>query len=145
MCRAFSATSLGDPRPSGVAAFDKETGALASWNPFGTGSGYVNDLLLDAGVVYLGGTFSDVGGQPRSHLAAADAVTGVVTSWDPNVTGFFSSVSTMCADGGTIYFSGRFDAVGTGPEKVRRENFRRGGSGDGAGCAGRAAVCGRGR
>lgn len=119
----FFGDIAGEIRPSGVAAFDKETGALASWNPFGTGSGYVNDLLLDTGVVYLAGTFSDVGGQPRSHLAAADAVTGAVTSWDPNVTGFSSSVNSICADGGTIYFSGRFDAVGTGPAKVSRENF----------------------
>jgi trimeric autotransporter adhesin len=79
-------------RRAGLAAVDP-AGRVTDWNPGVTGavvpgegsevnSGSVLALAVVRGTVYAGGTFTVVGGQPRSNLAAVDT-SGVVTEWNP--------------------------------------------------------------
>ena len=70
-----------------AAQIDATTGALVTtFNPnpdsqaraVAVGSDPVN-----GDTVYIGGSFSTAGGQPRSHLAAVSASTGALTPWAP--------------------------------------------------------------
>lgn len=76
----------GQPRNS-VAAFDLTTGELLPWAPVvATGNGgpsSVQSLAVQGNIVYLGGRFTQVAGQPRGGLAAVDATSGAVLPWAP--------------------------------------------------------------
>ncbi len=80
--------------------------SVSPWNP-GV-SGAVRSLLVNGNNVYVGGSFSFLGGQYRPLLGSVDAVTGTTTSWDPNVDG--ASVYALALDGGTVYAGGDFTA-----------------------------------
>lgn len=68
-------------RPSRVAAFDAATGQLTAWNPIANGD--VLALGLQGDAVYVGGTYTSIGGRYRSGFAALNAATGEVTPWNP--------------------------------------------------------------
>jgi PQQ enzyme repeat len=79
-------------------------------------NGRVNAILIQNGVIYLGGRFTAVrpagsssGGVTRNHAAALSLTTGQVLPWDPNVNG---TVQALAARGGTIYLGGSFSNVG---------------------------------
>ncbi len=66
--------------------------------------------------LFLGGSFTEVGGQPRYGLAAVDATTGEVLPWNPNanyagVAGE-AIVQAMALEGNTLYVGGSFSYVG---------------------------------
>ena len=62
--------------------------------------------------VYIGGSFTIVGGQPRAGLAALDATTGAVDrSWRADVAGEVAALAAS-ADGTTLYVGGLFTSVG---------------------------------
>src|SRR5207244_3791437 len=63
-----------------VAAFNATTGAVLKWNP-GT-NGTVRTIAVTSTRVYLGGSFSSVGGKARSNLAAV-TYAGAVAKWNP--------------------------------------------------------------
>jgi outer membrane protein assembly factor BamB len=66
----------------------------------------VQALAASSGTVYLGGSFSNVGGSSRSRLAAVDATTGaVVSSFAPRPDG---AVSSLALSSGTLYAGGSF-------------------------------------
>jgi hypothetical protein len=102
----------------GLAAIDP-AGQVTDWNPglawapdpldylFGL-SGTVHALAVVGGTVYVGGDFSNVGGQWRRNLAAIDA-TGRVTGWNPSASG---PVFALAPSGDTIYLGGQFVSVG---------------------------------
>lgn len=66
-------------------------GFVTRWNP--TPSGSVHSLAVANGVVYHGGSFSQMGGQARSHIAAFDATSGALLSWNPGANGSVSSLA----------------------------------------------------
>lgn len=103
-------------RPS-LGAVDRLTGAVAAWNP--STDGEVSALLVDAGVIYFAGSFSEAGALLRQNLAAAD-VSGLVQSWNPGSNG---SVSALLADSGVIYAGGSFTAAGGGTADTTRLNL----------------------
>ncbi len=73
--------------------------------------GQVFAVLPDgAGGWYLGGSFTEIGGVPRSGLARIDAA-GAVLPWDPSVTGF-PVVRSIVVRGDVMYVAGQFGAVG---------------------------------
>jgi len=74
--------------------------------------GIVYSVKYDAGaqVVYIGGAFTHVDGQPRNHLASIDVLNGTLTSWNPNVNGI---VYAMQWSSDTLYVGGEFGVVGT--------------------------------
>jgi hypothetical protein len=79
--------------------------------------GTVFDLAVDEGVVYVGGTFSRVGGEPRQRLAAVDRGTGHVMPWAPEPAGGIPStrVETLALRGQTLYVGGYFSSIAGAP------------------------------
>lgn len=86
--------------------FDAVTGLVVkqSPNPYGAVRCAVPD---GAGGWYIGGDFTELGGQPRSRLAHI-LPDGSVSAWAPAVVG---SVRTMLIKGDTLYFGGGFTQV----------------------------------
>jgi hypothetical protein len=72
-------------------------------------NGRVNAIALSGDTVYIGGSFTSVGGEPRSRLAAIDADTGRVTNWAPHVS---RPVSALAVSGNTVYAGGAFNKAG---------------------------------
>ncbi len=62
-----------------------------------------------AGILYIGGSFTQVGGQSRNNAAAFNLWTGELTSWNPDVNG---PVHAILAIDGAVYLGGAFTQVG---------------------------------
>ncbi len=81
-----------------------------------TGANTVSALALNSGTLYLGGSFTNVGGSPRFRIAAVDATTGALSAWNPNMN---STVSALATDGTNLYAGGIFTVVTNGGTTVR--------------------------
>jgi hypothetical protein len=93
---------------SNVAAFLPASGTFdANWHP--NPNGPVNALALSGGQLYLGGNFTQVGGQATSGLAAVTSTTGAVQSWAPRVSG--GVVAALAVNGGSIFVGGNFTSL----------------------------------
>jgi hypothetical protein len=66
-------------------------------------------VLVDGGVVRLGGLFSAIGGASRSFVGAVNRATGLVSGWDPHAD---QSVSCIAQDDTTVYLGGSFNHIG---------------------------------
>ena len=86
-------------------------GSVSDWNPglSAPATGFVNSLSLSGGLLYLGGTFTAIGGVARANLAAVDAADGAVAAWNPGANG---PVSALVADGATVHVGGTFTSAG---------------------------------
>jgi hypothetical protein len=89
---------------AGVASLDAATGAVdIAFNPGVTG---VTALAVAGNVLYLGGSFSSVGGQGRAGLAAVDVATAALLPWNPQLA-FGRGVSQLVpTPGGTVVADG---------------------------------------
>ena len=108
-------TSIGDSTRYDIAALDPSTGLATSWNPEQNGpagSGEVTALAVSGSVVYAGGTFTFIGGQPRNRIAAIDALTGLATTWNPGGTGANGDVWSIVVSGSSVYAGGSFYTMG---------------------------------
>lgn len=85
-----------------LAAVDPETGAIR-W--FLDLEGGIAAAVFEGDTLYLGGTFSSIGGIGRSNLAAIDGRTGELLAWAPSVN---AGVSVMAIEGSTAYVGGAF-------------------------------------
>lgn len=66
----------------------------------------------DGATVYLGGTFTAVGGQTRANLAAVDADAGVaLANWQADTTGVTPDVTALATHGDRLYVGGRFGFI----------------------------------
>ena len=104
-------SSIGGQPRDNIAALDPSTGAATAWNP--GASGVVPDveaLAVSGSVVYAGGHFTTVAGQPRSNLAAIDTSSGQATAWNPSPNAF--SVSAIAPARSTVYVGGDFTKIG---------------------------------
>ena len=74
----------------------------------------VNALALsgDGGTLYVGGSFTFIGGQTRNNLAALEAATGRVTSFDPAGLGTDGPVFALEVSGTQVYVGGEFELLG---------------------------------
>src|SRR5215204_3827417 len=104
-----------------LAAIDANTGhLLQGWNPNATrssGSSEVRAMALssDGTRLFVGGTFTRVGGTSHSRLAAIDTTTGQATSWNPgSVTG---TVYALAASASRSYAGGDFTSVAGQPRE----------------------------
>ncbi len=121
----------GQPRRS-VAALDATTGqAINPWNSNTNGTGAVRALAVEGRRIYVGGTFTHIGGLARNRVAALDSTTGsAIPSWDPNVNPSTSTVSTdvevsaIDVSGPTVYIGGTFiSIIGKQPQAQTRNNI----------------------
>jgi hypothetical protein len=91
-----------------LAAFDATTGALRSTFVANT-NGPVRALVSDGARLYVGGSYTTIGGQARSRLAAVDLVTGAVAgSWSANAN---SNVYGLAVGGGRLFVGGSFTTL----------------------------------
>jgi outer membrane protein assembly factor BamB len=74
----------------------------------------VSAIEYAAGTVYVGGTFTSIGGQPRNHVAAVDASTGTATAWNAHLDPG-GDVRSLLAIGRTVLVGGSFSTVGGQP------------------------------
>lgn len=103
-----------------LAAIDLVTGAgIASFNPDVTnslGTASVRSLALspDGTILYVGGNFDAVDGQPRANIAAIDLATGQPTGYAPQVaqsSGVLAQVNAILTTTARVYFGGKFSTV----------------------------------
>lgn len=81
------------------------------WPPLGGGKVKSLALSRDGTVLYAGGDFTALGGQPRIRLAAVDTASGTLdAAWNPGANGAVSSL-TISEDGTKVYVGGNFGQV----------------------------------
>ena len=119
---ASPGTSL-TPRTN-LLAYNITTGALVtSFAPQVNGQIYAVAPSPDGSRVYIGGDFTSVNGQVRSHVAAFDTATGQLsTAFKP--TGVNGRVRGMVATGDSVYVGGGFYALSTGQTRNNLAAFR---------------------
>jgi len=69
----------------------------------------VDAVAISGNTIYVGGDFSDIGGQPRNYIAALDATTSRALDWNMNagfIYGASPFVSTIALSGPTVYIGG---------------------------------------
>jgi hypothetical protein len=107
-------THVGSADRKCIAALDLSGGLATDWNPAtGPVVSYVSTIVPSGSVIYLGGSFENMGGEFRRNAAAVDASTGLATAWNPDATGGFSPNVTAIAIGNDVaYLGGAFTTVG---------------------------------
>ena len=106
-------TTVGGVARNGLAHINADGTLDAAFGPRVNSS--VTALAVSGGVVYAGGTFTQVNqGQAtsatRNYIAAFDA-SGTVTAFDPNVN---NQVTALAVSGGVVYAGGSFSTVNEG-------------------------------
>ena len=108
-------TNIGGQFRGYIAALDASSGLATAWNPNASAqyipSPQVRALAVSGNIVYAGGDFSKIGGQPRSGIAALDATSGLATAWNPS-GGY---VDALAISGSTVYVCGAFNYMGGQP------------------------------
>ena len=102
---------------------DQDTNNLfTDWNPTfdeKDGDNYINTLTLADNVLYVGGFFDAIGGQPRNNVAALSLTTGAATDWNPNVSNpeapGSEDVYSIVSSPDSVYIGGAFTQVGDSP------------------------------
>ncbi|MBK8870964.1 MAG: T9SS type A sorting domain-containing protein [Elusimicrobia bacterium] len=81
-------------------------------------NGYINAMVKKGDVIYLGGKFDSVGGEPRSNLAAINTK-GELLSWAPQLqtVDYGNGVNSMVVSGDQIIVAGEFTSVNDKPRK----------------------------
>lgn len=97
----------GEVTRQNVAAFNATTGAVLNWNPGANGT--VRAIAAVSTRVYLGGTFTSVGGRARSNIAAV-STTGQVAKWNPGANR--SVFVIRLGPNGNLFVGGDFGKVG---------------------------------
>lgn len=92
-------------------AINKSTGAIENWAP--NPDNQVHRLLVVDGKLYVGGYFSNIGGQPRQQFAVYDANT--LTLLNAPSCNFNGLVNSFKVDGGKIWIGGEFSTVNNIP------------------------------
>ena len=115
-----SVRPAGDPEGTGevprsnVFAFNAHTGALLPWDPSPNGTVRALAAGPTGNTIFMGGTFSTVGGHAHASLAAVAACTnfatcpGTVLSWGAHTNG---DVFSLMAAGTKLYVGGNFGQV----------------------------------
>ncbi|WP_022929363.1 delta-60 repeat domain-containing protein [Patulibacter americanus] len=97
---------VGGRRASGIAAFDRRTGARRDFDA--RVAGPVDAVVPHGDRLYITGFFGSVAGVERNRVAAVDRHTGELLPWDPAANG---APKTAISDGRRLYVGGRFDWI----------------------------------
>jgi hypothetical protein len=101
-----------------IAGINASDGAATNFdpNPSGAGieGGVVTALAVDGSIVYAGGYFDTIGGQPRSLLAGLNSDDGSATSFNPDAAGGVTVYALAVASDGTLYVGGSFPTFDLG-------------------------------
>ena len=90
-----------------LAAVDMTTGALLPWNPNANGTVYA--LLASGGNIYVGGSFTSVGGAPHKNLAEVNGTDGALVTSFANTTRPNKAVRALAVSPtGNLYVGGAF-------------------------------------
>ena len=85
----------------------RRAAAATGFNP--NADGAVNAIAVNGAGVYLGGAFTHVGPDARSHVAVVDAGTGAAGAWNPGVDGTVNAVYLI---GSQVFVGGLFGNAG---------------------------------
>lgn len=109
-------SSLGGVSRNGLAAINVADGTATSWDPHGEGMNgnyaVANALAVSGSTIYVGGTFTTIGGQSRSNIAAVSTTEGMATAWDPSAD---NAVNAIALSGNVVYVGGFFQNIGGAP------------------------------
>jgi hypothetical protein len=106
--------SFTGPNHCSAMSLDPETGAVDSaWAPHPSclplSRTAIHAVAAIGSTVYVGGRFTELGGQPRSNIAAIDVATGTLTAWAPSIDGAVRHLAV--ASGSSLYIAGAFRRV----------------------------------
>lgn len=105
-------TKLGGQTRNGLAKVQASTGGDLGWIPnptFNAGGGLIFAIDAVGSSVYVGGVFTAIGGQPRTHLARLSATTGeAMAGFAPNPD---DAVFTLLVSGGAVLAGGDFNTI----------------------------------
>ncbi|MBI5326010.1 MAG: T9SS type A sorting domain-containing protein [Ignavibacteriae bacterium] len=92
-----------------IAAIDANTGFATSWDP--NSNGAVLSMALSGNILYVGGGFTNIGGQARNNIAALKTDTDffIATNWNPNAD---EVVTRLILSGTNVYCAGSFSVIG---------------------------------
>ena len=62
----------------------------------------VNTIAVSGNTVYVGGSFTNIGGEERTAIAALDATTGLATAWNPRASRGRTVVYRFLVNGPTV-------------------------------------------
>ena len=85
-------------------------GRVATWAP--DPNAPVATLSLAGKTLYVGGSFTTIGGQLRTSAAAIDIRTGTATPWNPSAD---AGVTAILATPSTVFVGGWFSTIGGKP------------------------------
>jgi trimeric autotransporter adhesin len=111
---------IGGQSRSGIVALDESTGFLTSWDANAPSGSVVQAIalsnpLIGEPLIYVGGNFTSMGGQPRNFMAALDAQFGFATEWSPNPDAPVSTLALSPTSPTTIYAGGQFTSIAGQP------------------------------
>lgn len=99
-----------------LAAVDKVTGQLASWNPAPTSSVLCIASSTDGSTIYVGGSFTTIATEYRARTAAFNATTLAILPWTVAAS---ETVRAICVQDDVVVLGGGFSTLGGQP----RENL----------------------
>ena len=103
---------VGGVKRRGVVALDAATGQPTSFDAGLNGDGY--EIAHQGSTLYVGGLFTQVGGQPMQNLAALDAATGAARPVFANVQAN-GAVNTLAISANRLFIGGAFTSLGSNP------------------------------
>jgi hypothetical protein len=97
---------------TGIARVNSNTALVDdAWAPSANVSD-VRALAVDSSGLYVGGSFTSIGGQTRNRIARISTTTGLAdASWNPNADGRVDALAT--GGDGVVYAGGTFTQIGT--------------------------------
>lgn len=104
-------SSIGGVSKNSIAKLDNSTGAVDPiFNPNLSLYTEVRCMAIAGNDIYVGGSFSTIGGQTNYNLAKLDKTSGNANgAWKPNPSGY---ISDICVDGNNVYIAGGFSTIG---------------------------------
>lgn len=84
-------------------------GELSNWNPnLGNGDCYAIKYDSATSTIYIGGSFTTVGGLTRNRLARVNSTTGAAESWNPNANNVVNHIDIY---NNKLYVAGGFTTI----------------------------------